>query len=69
MKSTNKLMMALGFMMTTAVAIPSIAMAEVETYKIDNAHSFANWSIRHVASMSMKAPSSRRPTCSISIMV
>lgn len=26
------------------------ALAEVETYKIDTAHSFANWSIRHVAS-------------------
>jgi polyisoprenoid-binding protein YceI len=26
------------------------AMAEVENYKIDNAHSFANFSIRHVAS-------------------
>ena len=50
MKNMNKIMMALGFMMTTAVAIPSIAMADVETYKIDNSHSFANWSIRHVAS-------------------
>ena len=26
------------------------AQAEVEHYKIDSAHSFANWSIRHVAS-------------------
>lgn len=26
------------------------AHAEVESYKIDGAHSFANWSIRHVAS-------------------
>jgi polyisoprenoid-binding protein YceI len=26
------------------------AFAEVETYKIDNTHSFANWTIRHVAS-------------------
>ena len=26
------------------------AMAEVENYKIDNAHSFANFTIRHVAS-------------------
>jgi polyisoprenoid-binding protein YceI len=28
----------------------SNAMAEIENYKIDNAHSFANFSIRHVAS-------------------
>jgi polyisoprenoid-binding protein YceI len=27
-----------------------VAFAEVEMYKIDNTHSFANWSIRHVAS-------------------
>ncbi|MES2546594.1 MAG: YceI family protein [Pseudomonadota bacterium] len=28
----------------------SYAFAEAETYKIDNNHSFANWSVRHVAS-------------------
>jgi polyisoprenoid-binding protein YceI len=28
----------------------SQVFAEVETYKIDNTHSFANWTIRHVAS-------------------
>lgn len=27
-----------------------VASAEVENYKIDNTHSFANWTIRHVAS-------------------
>ncbi len=50
MKNMNKIITALGFMMTTAMVTPGSAMAEVETYKIDNAHSFANWSIRHVAS-------------------
>lgn len=30
--------------------LSSQAFAEVETYKIDNTHSFANWTIRHVAS-------------------
>ena len=28
----------------------SHAIAEQETYKIDENHSFANWSVRHVAS-------------------
>jgi polyisoprenoid-binding protein YceI len=30
--------------------IPVVAFAGPETYKIDEAHSFANWTIRHVAS-------------------
>ncbi len=30
--------------------LSSQVIAEVEMYKIDNTHSFANWSIRHVAS-------------------
>lgn len=30
--------------------IPGLAFAQQETYKIDDAHSFANWTIRHVAS-------------------
>ncbi|MDO9206276.1 YceI family protein [Methylotenera sp.] len=34
----------------TSVLLSSLAMAAPETYKIDNAHSFANWTIRHVAS-------------------
>jgi len=29
-------------------AFGSIAQAEVQTYRIDNTHSFANWEIRHV---------------------
>jgi polyisoprenoid-binding protein YceI len=28
----------------------SLAMADTDTYRIDNSHSFANWTIRHVAS-------------------
>lgn len=30
--------------------VSSLAMAEQEAYRIDDSHSFANWSIRHVAS-------------------
>lgn len=48
-KTTHNIIMALGIITVTTLAIPSVAMAEVETYKIDNAHSFANWTIRHVA--------------------
>ena len=33
-----------------ALLFNSQVFAEVETYKIDNTHSFANWTIRHVAS-------------------
>jgi polyisoprenoid-binding protein YceI len=47
MKSIKNLLsttlVATGLMASTAV------WAEAETYKIDTAHSFANWSIRHVA--------------------
>ncbi len=32
------------------ILFSQIATAEVENYKIDNTHSFANWTIRHVAS-------------------
>lgn len=39
----KKLLLALGF-----VAFTSSALAEVEKYNIDNKHSFANFSIRHV---------------------
>lgn len=35
---------------TALVLASSYAIADPETYKIDNSHSFANWSIRHVAS-------------------
>ncbi len=35
---------------TALVLVSSYAIADPETYKIDNSHSFANWSIRHVAS-------------------
>lgn len=34
----------------TSVLISSMAMAAPVAYKIDNAHSFTNWTIRHVAS-------------------
>lgn len=32
------------------VLVSSLAFAEPDAYRIDNTHSFANWSIRHVAS-------------------
>lgn len=36
---------AIGLML-----VSSLAQAQQETYKIDDSHSFANWTIRHVAS-------------------
>lgn len=41
----KKIVIALGF-----IGVSNIAMADVEAYRIDNGHSFANWTIRHVAS-------------------
>lgn len=38
---------------TTAIALSlasGLVMADQEAYRIDDSHSFANWSIRHVAS-------------------
>lgn len=41
---------ALSLMTISGLALSNLAMAEQEAYRIDNAHSFANWTIRHVAS-------------------
>ena len=41
---------ALSLMTVSGLALSNLAMADQETYRIDNAHSFANWTIRHVAS-------------------
>ena len=41
----NKIIFALGLLL-----LPALALAEQETYNIDNTHSFANWTIRHVVS-------------------
>lgn len=35
--------------LVASLMLTSLAFASPETYKIDNAHSFANWTIRHVA--------------------
>lgn len=35
--------------LVASLMLSSLAFASPETYKIDNAHSFANWTIRHVA--------------------
>ena len=45
MRLLSKMLFTTGFL-----AASLNAYAEIETYKIDNAHSFANFSIRHVAS-------------------
>lgn len=37
-------------LVSTLSLVASQALAEPETYKIDNNHSFANWSVRHVVS-------------------
>ena len=34
----------------TSMMLSSLVMADPDTYRIDNTHSFANWTIRHVAS-------------------
>lgn len=39
----------LALLIATAAALP--VRAEVQTYKIDNTHSFANWEIRHVVAL------------------
>ena len=41
----KKIIIALGLAL-----LPALAVAETETYNIDNTHSFANWTIRHVVS-------------------
>ncbi|OQW70739.1 MAG: polyisoprenoid-binding protein [Proteobacteria bacterium ST_bin12] len=38
------------FLADALVVSSSYAIAEPETYKIDNNHSFANWNVRHVVS-------------------
>ena len=37
-------------LLTVSMLTWSVAWAEADTYRIDPSHSFANWSIRHVAS-------------------
>lgn len=41
----KKIVMALSF-----IGFSGLVMADVETYRIDSGHSFANWTIRHVVS-------------------
>jgi len=41
----KKMILAAALLLASATAV-----AEVENYKIDDSHSFANWSIRHVVS-------------------
>lgn len=49
MKIKNNII-ALSLMALSGLALSKLAMADQEAYRIDNAHSFANWTIRHVAS-------------------
>ena len=46
MKSIAKI---IGLIVALVLAC-SHALAEPEAYRIDDSHSFANWSVRHVAS-------------------
>lgn len=39
-----------GMLALTLMAVSGLALADQEAYRIDNNHSFANWTIRHVAS-------------------
>ncbi|OIR00066.1 protein YceI [mine drainage metagenome] len=49
MKIKNNII-ALSLMAVSGLAFSSLAIASPDAYRIDNAHSFANWTIRHVAS-------------------
>lgn len=42
--------MNVRFMVLGLALFSSLALADQENYKIDDSHSFANWTIRHVAS-------------------
>ena len=46
----NNSIVALGLIVGTGLGFSSPAMADQEAYRIDDGHSFANWTIRHVAS-------------------
>ena len=46
----RKIMTATALAAVSLMAVSLTAAAEVETYEIDNTHSFANWTIRHVVS-------------------
>lgn len=48
MKIKNNIF-ALSLIVVTGLALPHLALADQDTYRIDNEHSFANWTIRHVA--------------------
>jgi len=49
MKIKNNII-ALSLITASSLVLSSVAMADQEAYRIDNSHSFANWTIRHVAS-------------------
>jgi len=49
MKIKNNII-ALSLITASSLALSNVAMADQEAYRIDNSHSFANWTIRHVAS-------------------
>ena len=48
-KSMQSLGVPIGLAATLLLA-SSLAMADLDAYRIDDSHSFANWTIRHVAS-------------------
>lgn len=39
-----------GLLLTAGLGFSNVVLAEQEAYKIDDGHSFANWTIRHVVS-------------------
>lgn len=49
-KNSLQTSMLLVTTMLSGLVFSSLAMADQETYRIDDNHSFANWNIRHVAS-------------------
>lgn len=46
----KKALSSITLAVAVSLSISQFALADTEAYRIDNTHSFANWSIRHVAS-------------------
>lgn len=46
----NKKIALIGLALASGMAFSEVALADQDEYRIDNGHSFANWSIRHVVS-------------------
>ena len=46
----KKMLSGITIALLSSLTLSQLALADTEAYRIDNTHSFANWSIRHVVS-------------------